>query len=233
MATYNLSVSVFFPAHNEIDNIGPLTKKTVAVLSESLSDFEVLIINDGSTDGTREAADALAAAYPQVRAIHHDINRGYGGAVKTGIAACEKDWIFFTDGDGQFDITEINTLFGQVEGADAVVGYRIDRKDPFHRKVFAFCWGSLIQILFGFHVKDLDCAFKLFRRRYFDGIELKAEGALISVELFSILKKNKAKIRQVGVHHYPRQAGKQSGGNPKVVVRAFIELFKFYRTLKD
>lgn len=228
-----ISVSAFFPAHNEVDNIVALTEKTVQVLSEHLEDFEVLIINDGSTDGTREKADELAAKFPQVRAIHHEVNRGYGGAVKTGIASSAKDWIFITDGDGQFDVGEIPLLLEHAQEHDAVVGYRINRQDPFHRKMFAFCWGTLIRILFGFRVRDLDCAFKLFKRGYFEGRELKAMGAVISVEFFSILTQNKARIKQVGVHHYPRTAGVQSGGSPKVILRAFKELFALYGRLKS
>ncbi len=232
MSKYPISVSVFYPAHNEVDNIGDLVEKTVSVISDQIDDFEILIINDGSTDGTREAADQLAQKHPQVRAIHHEVNRGYGGAVKTGIASSSKDWVFFSDGDGQFDIGEISLLLEHSGDHDAVVGYRLDRRDPFHRKVFAFCWGTLIRFLFGFHCRDLDCAFKLFKRQYFDGVELKAEGAVITVEFFSILKKNNARIKQVGVHHYPRSAGEQSGGDPKVVLRAFKELIKFYNSLK-
>ncbi|RJP31089.1 MAG: glycosyltransferase family 2 protein [Candidatus Omnitrophota bacterium] len=232
MAKHSIRVSAFFPAHNEVDNIGPLTEKTVRILSEQVQDFEVIIVNDGSRDGTRERADELAQIYPQVRAVHHDVNRGYGGAVKTGIASCAKDWIFFTDGDGQFDVGEIPLLLEHAAQFDAVVGYRLDRQDPFHRKLFAFCWGTLIRILFGFRVKDLDCAFKLMKREYFDGVELKAEGAVITVELFSILTRNRARIRQVGVHHYPRTAGEQSGGSVKVIARAFKELLLLYKRLK-
>lgn len=232
MTNFPFSLSVFFPAHNEKENIQALTEKTVQVLSGLVEDFEVLIIDDGSKDGTREIADDLAEKFPQVRAIHHETNRGYGGAVKTGIASCTKDWIFFTDGDGQFDIAEISLLLKETSDADAVVGYRINRQDPPHRKLFAFCWGRLIQLLFGFHVRDLDCAFKLFRRKYFEGVELKAEGAVITVEIFSILKHNNAKIKQVGVHHYPRSAGQQSGGSPRVILRAFKELLKFYKNFK-
>lgn len=227
-----LSVSAFFPAHNEVDNIALLTEKTIQVLAEHVDDFEVLIINDGSTDGTRERAEELAQKHPQVRAIHHDVNRGYGAAVKTGIASCAKDWIFFTDGDGQFDVNEIPLLLEHASESDAVVGYRLNRRDPFHRKVFAFCWGSLIRCLFGFAYRDLDCAFKIFKRQFFEGVELKAEGAVISVEIFSILKKNHARVSQVGVHHYPRTAGQQSGGSPKVVLRAFKELLLLYNRLK-
>lgn len=233
MSRYPITVSAFFPAHNEVENIAALTEKTVRALSETVQDFEVIIVNDGSSDGTRELADQLSLQFPQVRAIHHDVNRGYGGAVKTGIASATMDWIFFTDGDGQFDAAEIPLLLEHSGESDAVVGYRMDRQDPFHRKAFAFCWGTLIRILFGFRVKDLDCAFKLFRRTYFEGVELKAEGAVITVEIFSILTKAKARIKQVGVHHYPRLAGVQSGGSPKVVLRAFKELMLLYRRLRS
>ncbi len=232
MNHYPITVSAFFPAHNEIDNIEELTEKTVQVLSQHVKDYEVLLIDDGSTDGTRDKADELAQRHDKVHAIHHEINRGYGGAVKTGIASCTLDWIFFTDGDGQFDVHELPLLLEHTDQHDAVVGYRMDRQDPFHRKMFAFGWGLLIKLLFGFRVKDLDCAFKLFRRSYFENLELKAEGAVITVEIFSILKRNKAKIKQVGVHHYPRKAGIQSGGSLKVIVRAFKELLLLYKRLK-
>lgn len=232
MAKYPLSLSVFFPAHNEVDNIGKLTEKTVQVLSGLVDDFEVIIVNDGSKDGTQELADELTQKYPQVRAVHHEVNRGYGGAVKTGLKSCTKDWIFFTDGDAQFDIAEIERLLEFSGDHDAVMGYRMDRRDPPHRKLFAFAWGTLIRILFGFHFRDLDCAFKLFKRHYFDGVELKAEGAVISVEIYSILKRKAARIKQVGVHHYPRTAGQQSGGSIKVVARAFKELIVLYRWLR-
>ncbi len=226
------SLSIFFPAHNEIDNIGPLVEKTIEVVSGQVPDFEVMIINDGSTDGTREKADELEQNYPQVRAIHHEKNQGYGGAVKTGLKSCTKEWVFFTDGEAQFDISEISLLIQHTGEYDAVVGYRMNRQDPYHRKVFAFCWGMLIRILFGFGYRDLDCAFKLFRRKYFDNVELKATGAVISVEFFSILKRQKAKVKQIGVHHYPRKSGQQSGGSPKVVLRAFKELFLLYKWLR-
>ncbi len=233
MKRYPINISVFFPAHNEVENIGLLTNKTVEVLSQSVDDFEIIIVNDGSKDGTKEEAERLADQYPQVFAVHHEVNRGYGGAVKTGIASCTKDWIFFTDGDGQFDVGEIPLLLEHADSYDCVVGYRMNRQDPFHRKVFAFCWGTLVRILFGFKVRDLDCAFKLLKRHYFDGVELKAEGAVISVELFSILTRQGAHIKQVGVHHYPRKAGTQSGGSIKVIARAFKELMLLYGRLKS
>jgi len=233
VAQYNLSLSVFFPAHNEVDNIGPLVEKTVAVLEPLVSDYEVIVVNDGSTDGTRELADELSERFPAVRAVHLSTNRGYGGAVKTGIASATKEWVFFSDGDGQFDTAEIENLLPYTGEFDAVVGYRIDRQDPPHRKLFAFCWGILVRVLFGFRVRDLDCAFKLFRRRLFEGLELHAEGAVISVELFAMMAKAGARIKEVGVHHYPRRAGEQSGGSPKVILRAFKELFRLYGVLRS
>lgn len=233
MAKYDLSLSVFFPAHNEAENIGPLVEKTVSVLEPFVADFEVIVVDDGSTDGTHEVADELAERFPAVRVVHHPKNRGYGGAVKTGIVSATKDWIFFSDGDGQFDISEIEHFLPHAGEYDAVVGYRIDRQDPAHRKVFAFCWGTLIRLLFGFRVRDLDCAFKLFRRTFFDGVELHAEGAVISVELFATMTKADAKIKQIGVHHYPRRAGEQSGGSLKVILRAFKELFRLRGVLRN
>lgn len=229
---HDLSLSVFFPCHNEVDNIGKLIEKTVTLLKPLVREFEVLPVNDGSTDGTRALLDELAAKYTEVRPIHHEVNRGYGGAVKTGIDESKKEWIFFTDGDGQFDINELQMFLPCTGEYDAIVGYRMDRQDPFHRKCFAFCWGILIRILFGFRVKDLDCAFKLLRRSLFEGVEFRAEGAVITVELFAVMRRQNAKIKQMGVHHYPRTAGKQSGGSPKVILRAFKELFKLYGRLR-
>lgn len=232
MNSYDLSLSVFFPCHNEVDNIGQLVERTVALLRPLVREFEVLPVNDGSTDGTQERLDELAERFPEVRAVHHEVNRGYGGAVKTGLYESKKDWIFFTDGDAQFDVGELEGFLPHAGEYDAVVGYRMDRQDPFHRKMFAFCWGTLIRILFGFRVRDLDCAFKLLRRSMFEDYVFKAEGAVITVEMFAVMKRQGAAIHQIGVHHYPRTAGEQSGGSPKVILRAFKELLLLYKRLR-
>jgi len=226
------SISVFFPAHNEVDNIGILTEKTVLLLESMGLEYEVLIVNDGSTDGTRELTDELQARYPHVRAIHHEVNKGYGGAVWTGIHNAAKDLIFFTDGDGQFDINELREFYESMNDYDAVLGYRIKRQDPFHRLVFAKCWGQLIRVLFGFHLRDLDCAFKLFRRDLLSDIKPECGGAMVTVELISKLTAKNFRYIEKGVHHYPRTAGEQSGGSPKVVLRAFKELFATYGKLR-
>lgn len=228
------SLSVFFPAHNEAGNIGGLTEKTYSVLKEcGFTDFEIIIVNDGSTDGTREIADELARKYPQVKAIHHEVNKGYGGAVWTGIRSCKKDYMFFTDGDGQFDVSEIKSFVPHMTKYDAILGYRIKRADPFHRKLFAFGWGKIvIRTLLGISVRDLDCAFKMFKRSLFDGISPEAGGAMVTPEILVKLKRKGFTYKEIGVHHYPRTVGVQSGGSPKVILRAFRELLKLRKRLR-
>jgi glycosyltransferase involved in cell wall biosynthesis len=228
------SLSVFFPAHNEVDNIGALAEKTVKVLEKnSLEDFEVIIVNDGSADGTRELAEELAAKHPKVRAVHHEVNRGYGAAVWTGIRSCRMDYLFFTDGDGQFDVEEIDLFLPHMAEYDALLGFRIKRADPAHRKLFGWGWTHMvIRPFLGIAVRDLDCAFKLFRRDLFDDIEQEAGGAMVTAEILAKLKKKGFTYREIGVHHYPRTAGEQSGGSPKVILRAFKELFGLWRKLR-
>lgn len=230
---YPESLSIFFPCHNEVDNIRGLVEKTVETVNRLGIPTEVIIVNDGSTDGTRELADQLAKEYPQVRAVHHEKNKGYGGAVWTGLRESRNAAVFFTDGDAQFDIAELETFLPHLQGRDAVLGYRIKRADGPHRILFAKCWGMLNRFLFGFKVRDLDCAFKVFRREILDGLSQETSGAMVTVELLAKLTKRGFTYVEVGVHHYPRRAGKQSGGSLKVILRAFRELFKTYRLLKQ
>ncbi len=229
-----LNISVFYPTYNEEANIETLVTRTVETLKQVAGTWEIIIVDDGSKDRTPDVAKALVKKFPGVRHVRHEKNRGYGGAVKTGLQEAKLDWIFFTDGDGQFDIKELALLIPAAENADMVAGYRIDRKDPLPRKLNAFAWGTLVRTLFGLHgkVRDIDCAFKLFRRRVVDNCEFKAEGAMISTELLVRAKKMGYRFTEVGVHHYPRVAGKQTGANPKVILRAFKELFKLYGQLR-
>jgi glycosyltransferase involved in cell wall biosynthesis len=228
------SLSVFFPAHNEVDNIGPLTEKTVGVLEKSgVEDYEVIIVNDGSTDGTRELSDELSGKHPKVRAVHHEVNQGYGAAVWTGIRSCRMEYLFFTDGDGQFDTGEIALFLPHMREYDAILGYRIRRADPWHRKLFGWGWTHMvIRPFLGIAVRDLDCAFKMFRRDLFEDVEQEAGGAMVTAEILAKLKKKGFTYREIGVHHYPRTAGEQSGGSPKVILRAFRELFGLWRKLR-
>jgi len=221
-----LSVSVFFPCYNEEANVENTTRAALKTCRRISEDFEIIIVNDGSRDRTGEIADRLATEIPEVRAVHNNPNLGYGGALQAGFRAATKDWVFYTDGDGQFDFEEIDKLLPLLDDYDIVSGYRVDRKDPFVRKLNAFAWTSLVNVLFWLWLRDIDGAFKIFPRRLFDEIEMKSMGALIDTEVLARAKRLGYTIGQVGVHHYPRTAGEQSGANIRVILRAFKELFK-------
>ncbi len=223
------SISAFFPAYNEEANIGALCLKTAAVLAKLCSRYEVIAVNDGSKDRTAAVVEGLHKKKPQIRVVSHKVNSGYGAAVKTGFASAKMDWIFFTDGDGQFDVGEIARLLPLARDHDLVVGYRIKRADPAHRKLNAWAWGTLVRALFGLKgVRDIDCAFKLMRRDVFKKFKLETTGAMISTELLVKAQKNGFRIVELGVHHYPRTAGVQTGAKLAVIARAFKELFRYY-----
>jgi glycosyltransferase involved in cell wall biosynthesis len=227
-----MKISAFFPAHNEEANIGDLVKKTSKVLSELCEEYEIIVVNDGSKDKTKEVVENLMKEDNHIRLINHEINKGYGAALKSGFYNAKYEWIFFTDGDGQFDVSEIKKLIDLSKDCDIATGYRIKRQDPIHRKINAFAWGTLVKLLFGFKVKDVDCAFKLVKKEIIDKVQLEADGAMISTELLAKANKLGYRIKEVGVNHYPRKAGKQTGAKLKVILRAFKELFKLYGKLK-
>ena len=225
MPTQLPSLSVFFPCHNEVGNLERLVASAQSVLPGFAREWEVILVDDGSTDGTAPLADRLAASEPHVRVVHHPVNRGYGGALQSGFAAARYDYVFFTDGDGQFDLAEIALLLPLVDQADLVLGHRLRRADPAHRRLYAFCYKLLIRTVLGLKVRDLDCAFKLIPRRVVDALALTSNGALISAELLLQAQRAGFTWTQVGVHHYPRQTGQQSGGSPRVILKMFRELW--------
>lgn len=227
----NSGLSVFFPAYNEEAAIAQAAAAARAIVPKLFRDHEIIIVDDGSRDGTAAAADRFARANRGVRVVHHPQNRGYGAAIRSGLAAATKELVFFTDGDNQFDIAELKNLLPLLPGADLVIGYRLKRRDPWHRLLFAKAYGLLIGLLFDLWVRDIDCAFKLLRRSVVNKLDLKADGALISAELLIKARKNGARIKEVGVHHYPRKGGRPTGANPAVVAKAFYELFKLRREL--
>jgi len=219
-------ITIFFPCYNEEQNVERVTKEALAVAGRISDDYEIIIVNDGSKDRTAEIADRLANEYPVVRVIHHEVNKGYGGALQTGFKNASKELVFYTDGDGQFKIEEITKLLPFIENFDIVSGYRISRRDPFIRKVNAFMWGTLVNALFKIRVSDVDSAFKLYRRKIFDEITLTAQGALIDTEVLAKAKAKGFTITEVGVNHYPRVAGEQTGARLSVIFKAFKELFE-------
>jgi glycosyltransferase involved in cell wall biosynthesis len=232
MSLPKLRISAFFPAYNEQDNIALLTEEAVETLASLCSEYEVIIVNDGSRDRTGQVADELAGRMPHVRVVHHPQNRGYGAALQSGFAASRLDFIFFTDGDRQFRIQEIERLVPFAEQYDIVAGYRIKRQDAFVRLVNAKSWNLLCRLVLGVRVRDIDCAFKLFKRSVFDRIHPSSNGAVISTEIFALARLRRLSVKEVGVHHYPRLAGVQTGASLKVIVKAFQELFALQRRLR-
>jgi glycosyltransferase involved in cell wall biosynthesis len=227
-----LALTIFYPCYNEEANVERVTRAAVETARQIADDFEVLIVNDGSRDRTGEIADRLAAEIPGVRAVHNNPNLGYGGALARGFREARKNWIFYTDGDGQFDFNEIPKLLPLLETHDIVSCYRLDRKDPLLRKINAWAWSTLVNLLFHIGLKDIDCAFKIYPRTFIARIELWSRGALIDTEMLAKARNLGCSIAQLGVHHYPRTAGAQTGANLKVILRAFKELFKLHGRIK-
>ncbi len=226
------SLTILFPCYNEEANVERVTRAAVETARRIADDFEVLIVNDGSRDRTGDIAERLVAEIPGVRAVHNNPNLGYGGALARGFREARKNWIFYTDGDGQFDFNEIPKLLPLLETHDIVSCYRLDRKDSLMRKVNAWAWSALVNLLFGLGLKDIDCAFKIYPRSFIEQIEMKSRGALIDTEMLAKARNLGCSIAQLGVHHYPRTAGSQTGANVKVILRAFKELFKLHRQIK-
>ena len=227
------SITVFFPCYDEQANVERVTQQALTVLDALGADYEVIVVNDGSADRTGPIADDLAARHARVRAIHHPVNRGYGAALQSGFRAATKDLVFYTDGDGQFDLNEMPPLLEVIRTCDIVSGYRLNRQDPLLRKVNGWCWTRLVCLVFGLKVRDIDCAFKLYRREIFESMPLCSTGALIDTEVLARAARRGCTIKQVGVHHFPRTSGRQTGANLRVILRAFRELWSLRRKILE
>ncbi len=217
-------LSYFFPAHNEEANLEGLVAEALETLPSLAETFEIIAVNDGSRDRTAEIADRLAAEHPDVvRVVHHPVNRGYGGALRSGFEASRFDLLAFTDGDRQFRVADLGRLTARLQAADrpdVVVGYRIRRADPFIRVVYARSYKLANRIFFGLRVRDVDCAAKLFRREALDDVRVESGGAFFSAELLIKIRNRRRTIAEVGVPHYPRTAGSPTGARPSVIWRA-------------
>jgi glycosyltransferase involved in cell wall biosynthesis len=226
-----VSLSIFFPAYNEEDNIARAVNKTLRVVEESpfVSDYEIIIVDDGSSDGTLRIARQLSSAHPTVRVISHEKNKGYGAALKTGITSARMDYVFFTDADLQFDVLELQNLLLHIPEHQVVIGYRAPRRDPAMCLVNAWGWNKLNRFFFGLKVTDIDCAFKLFRRDLVQGLTLRSRGAMISAETLIRLKRMGATMKEIPVSHLPRIYGSPTGAKLSVIIRAFGEMVSLYR----
>jgi glycosyltransferase involved in cell wall biosynthesis len=224
------SLSVVLPAHNEEANIEIVVQRAIEILPSYADEFEIIIVDDGSRDRTPQIIDALGAKDPRVRPVHHQVNKGYGAALTTGFQSSSGDYVMFMDADRQFDIADIALLAPFVGKFDIVAGFRMQRNDPFHRKLFAETFNVVVRVLFGVHLRDIDCAFKIFHGDMLRAITLTAPGALINTEMQAKLKRQGATLEQIGVHHYPRVAGQATGGSPRVILRAMREtIFLWWR----
>lgn len=220
-------LTYFFPALNEEAHIEPLVERARSALTPLTEHLEIIVVDDGSSDRTGEIADALAARLDTVRAVHHERPHGYGGAVRAGIRAATQPFIFFTDGDRQFDPADLVMLLPELERADAVIAYRRKRSDPISRRFIAWCYNRLIAALFGLRVRDVDCAFKLFRREVFDAVPLNrihSDGVFFSAELLIRMHEAGLRTPQVGVPHHARSWGVAKGAPPKAILRAIRDL---------
>lgn len=215
-------LSYFFPAHDEEANLRGLVEEALATLPGLAETFEIVIVDDGSKDDTPRIADELAGSHPEVRAVHHPTNLGYGAALRSGFAAARYASLAFTDGDRQFRVADLGPLIDRLQagGVDAVVGYRIKRADPIARTVYARLYRLANRIFFGLTVRDVDCACKLFSRASLEGVNVESGGAFFSAELLVKLRARGRRIAEVGVPHYPRTAGSPTGAKPQVVLRA-------------
>lgn len=217
-------LSLCFPCYNEQDVIGEVLSGALAVLPEFLEEFEIIVVDDGSTDGTSAAVERVAKRDDRVRLVRHETNRGYGAAVSTALRAAHGEWICFTDGDGQFNMLDLPNLLVHAENSDVVIGYRRRRAEGGIRQFNSSSWKWLIRCLMGLKIRDLDCAFKLFPRWVVECLEMQSEGACISAEIMAQCMRGGVSITEAPVNHYPRSAGKATGANLKVVLKAFREL---------
>jgi glycosyltransferase involved in cell wall biosynthesis len=226
------SLSVVLPCFDEAPNVAAAVAEAHAAASAFAQAHEVIIVDDGSTDGTGAIAEKLAASDPRVRVVSHEVNRGYGAALRSGFAATRHEWVLLTDGDLQFDLSELEAFVPLAVDHDLIAGYRIGRADPVGRRVAAHAWNLLMRRSFGVGLRDVDCAFKLMRGDHLRALPLQSEGAMVSTELLVRARQADWRIAELGVNHRARAAGTASGGDPRVVLRAFRERRALLRALR-
>jgi len=222
-------LTVFFPAYNDSGTIASMVVSAVLAAGRLTTDFEVIVINDGSRDATPLILDELARVYPQVRIVHHQANRGYGGALRSGFASASKEWIFYTDGDAQYDPGELSVLWARRgPDVDLVNGYKISRSDPFHRILIGRIYHNAVRLLFGLKVRDVDCDFRLMRRAIFDRVTLTKNSGVICLEMMKKIQDAGFAIAEAPVHHYHRAYGKSQFFNFPRITRTAIDVLKLW-----
>jgi glycosyltransferase involved in cell wall biosynthesis len=231
-ATRKPGLTVFFPAYNDSGTIASLVITALQTARTLTPDFEVIVIDDGSADATGQIADELARTYPEVKVVHHERNRGYGGALQSGFKAATHDLVFYTDGDAQYDPSEMTRLWNALDdGVDLVNGYKISRSDPVHRIVIGRVYHHTVKLLFGLNVRDVDCDFRLLRRSIFDQVSLEKTSGVICLEMMKKIQDAGFRIAEVPVHHYHRAHGKSQFFNFRRLFKTAIDVAKLWVAL--
>jgi glycosyltransferase involved in cell wall biosynthesis len=226
------SLSVFFPAYNDSGTIASLIIAALQSASKLTQNYEVIVVNDGSSDSTARILDELARVYPQLKIVTHEVNRGYGGALRSGFAAATKDVVFYTDGDAQYDPSEMDLLWAKMTtGVDLVNGYKVSRSDPWHRIVIGRVYHHTVKIMFGLRVRDVDCDFRLLRRSIFDRVRLEKNSGVICLEMMKKIQDAGFTIVEVPVNHYHRVHGQSQFFNFPRVIRTGIDVLKLWYAL--
>jgi len=227
-----VGLTVFFPAYNDGGTVASLVIRAVQVARSLTPNYEVIVVDDGSTDSTSIIADELVRIYPTVRVVHHPANQGYGGALRTGFASATKEVVFYTDGDAQYDPAEMALLWRRmVPGVDLVNGYKISRSDPLHRIIIGRAYHYIVKVLFGLRVRDVDCDFRMMRRSIFERVRLEKSSGVICLEMMKKIQDAGFTLAEVPVHHYHRAYGKSQFFNFRRVVRTGIDVLKLWVAL--
>lgn len=222
-------LSIFFPAYNDSGTIASMVVSALLAARALTPDHEVIVVNDGSRDNTPQILDELARTYPQVRIVHHQKNRGYGGALRSGFEAATKEYVFYTDGDAQYDPSEVALLWARLgPDVDLVNGYKISRSDPMHRIVIGRMYHHAVKTLFGLHVRDVDCDFRLMRRSIFDTVTLTKNSGVICLEMMKKITDGGFRIAEVPVHHFHRAYGKSQFFNVRRIYRTGVDVMKLW-----
>ena len=225
-------LSVFFPAYNDSGTIASLVITALQSARRLTPDCEIIIVNDGSADATASIADELARTYPEVRVVHHERNRGYGGALRTGFASATREFVFYTDGDAQYDPAEMALLWERLDDTvDLVNGYKISRSDPLHRVIIGRIYHHTVKLLFGLTVRDVDCDFRLMRRAIFDRVALEKNSGVICLEMMKKIQDAGFRIAEVPVHHYHRAYGRSQFFNFRRLARTAVDVAKLWFAL--
>ncbi|HVQ30715.1 MAG TPA: glycosyltransferase family 2 protein [Vicinamibacteria bacterium] len=226
------SLSIFFPAYNDAGTIASLALVAHMSAREIVDDYEVIVVEDGSPDHTGALLDEMATHFPWLKVVHHERNRGYGGALRTGFATASKDLVFYTDGDAQYDPREMKTLMAAFsDDVDFVNGYKISRNDPFHRVVIGRVYHWFVKLAFGLRLRDVDCDFRLMRRSVFEKVRLTRSSGVICVELMKKVQDHGYRLAEVPVHHFHRSYGKSQFFNFPRVARTLLDLAKLWLEL--